>query len=616
MKLKIYITLIIVFIASVAFSQPVLTNLQDNPVLIKYNKTHKLIKTKTSTDTIFLPFFDDFAKPGIYPDSNLWLDMNVYINNTSAENPPTIGVVTFDVLDSVGHLYDNAGPSEFIADKLTSKPIDLNYSPADSIYLSFYYQAQGFTGNAPEVGDSLILEFKTPQTEWTQIWAGVFDSVFDFKKVMIPITDTTFLKKGFQFRFYNFASIGGSYLPSWSFNSDYWNLDLVKLDKNRSYLDTINDLTFIYRFNNLLKDFSAIPWPHYNYDNSNDKKEINFNYKNIGYDTINTTRYFVRDNYADASPSLISTFGNDNVLPFSETNTTIPYTTNTFELDNSVDSADWHIKLYLLTDTIETTKQLRWNDTTRYCQHFYNYYAYDDGTAENGYGISGTGTASAMVAYMYYTLMPDTLRAFQIFFNRTRNDYTQNIPIYLTVWDNLDGKPNNIIYQQSTVTPAFKDSIYEFVNYKLDEPIFIQDTFFIGWQKTQEDLINIGFDNNTDTKEKLFYNISGAWTQSTFKGSLMLRPVFGKELPLKINNNKTLKQINIFPNPANNFINIAYADYSNNDDVIIYNNIGTIAYKSKVEPQINLQELPQGIYILKIVSNKQIIATKKIIIIH
>ncbi len=616
MRKKTYITIIIVFVTNLVISQPVLTNLQDNPVLIKYNKTHKLIKIKNTTDTLTLPVFDDFAKQGIYPDSSIWLDMSVYINNTSGENPPSIGVATFDALDSIGHLYDNAGPNKFIADKLTSKPINLDYLPSDSIYLSFYYQARGFTGNAPEAGDSLVLEFKTPQTEWTHIWVAIFDSTFDFKKVMIPITDTTFLKKGFQFRFYNYASIGGSYLPSWSFNSDYWNLDFVNLNKNRSYLDTINDLTFIYKFDNLLKTYTAIPWTHFNYDNSYDKKQINIHYKNLGYDTINCTRFFTRDNYADASPKLINNFGTDNVLPFSEQNETINYTNNTFENYNLIDSADWHIKLYLKTDTISARKIYRWNDTITYCQHFYNYYAYDDGTAENGYGISGTGTSSAMIAYKFNTIMPDTLRAFQIFFNRTRNDYTETIPIYLTVWDNLNGKPNNIIYQQSTTTPIFKDSIYEFVNYKLDNPIFIQDTFFIGWQKTTEDLINIGFDNNNDTKEKLFYNISGAWIQSTFKGSLMLRPVFGKILPAGINKTKKLKNVKIYPNPVNNFINISYADYSSNDDVIIYNNLGAITYKSKIKSQIDLSNISQGIYFLKIVSNKKIIATKKIIIIH
>jgi len=230
--MKIYITFIVLLIASISFSQPVLTSLQDNPTIIKYNRTHKFIKTKITIDTLSLPFFDDFAKRNIYPDSSLWLDMNIFVNTSAGENPPSVGVATFDALDSIGHLYDDAGPTQFIADKLTSKPIDLNGTSADSIYLSFYYQARGFTGNAPEESDSLVLEFKTPQTNWTHIWVAVFDSTFDFKKVMLPITDTTYLKKGFQFRFYNYATIGGSYLPSWSFNSDYWNIDFVNLDKN------------------------------------------------------------------------------------------------------------------------------------------------------------------------------------------------------------------------------------------------------------------------------------------------------------------------------------------------------------------------------------------------
>lgn len=619
MKRKVLIILLFTTLFSISklIAQPVLINLQENPTLIKYNKTHKLTNYKTTIDTLSLPFFDDFAKTKIYPDSSIWLDMNVFINTTAGDNPPSIGVATFDALDSTGNLYPNAGPNDFIGDYLTSKPIDLNYLPSDSIYLSFFYQARGLTGNAPEIGDSLVLEFKTPNKNWTYIWAGVFDSTFNFKQVFIPIIDTTYLKKGFQFRFYNYASIGGNYLPSWSFNSDYWNLDFINLDKNRTNNETINDVCFIYNYNSFLKNFTSMPWTHFNYDNSQDIKKINFNYKNLGSDTINITKYFNRINITTNYSLPLASFGVDNVLPYAVTNDTLVYSNDkTFEQNQSIDSADWEIKAYLKTDTIALRQNLRWNDTISFIQHFYNYYAYDDGTPENGYGISGTGTEYAKIAYMYNTLMPDSLRAIQIYFNPTRNDYTETIPFYLTIWDNKNGKPNNIIYQKSTSTPVFKDSIYEFSNYILDSVIFLQDTFFIGWQKTVEDLINIGFDNNNDTKEKLYYNISGTWVQSTFKGSLMMRPVFGKELPASIKKDNILKNINIYPNPANNFIYIDYANYSSNDDVIIYDNLGSIAYKSKIKSQINISNLSQGLYFIRIISKNQQSETKKIMIIH
>ena len=58
-----------------------------------------------------------------------------------------------------GEFYSNSGYDvSFIADYLSSQPINLDYSADKNIYLSFYYQPQGF-GDSPEETDSLILEF-------------------------------------------------------------------------------------------------------------------------------------------------------------------------------------------------------------------------------------------------------------------------------------------------------------------------------------------------------------------------------------------------------------------------------------------------------------------------
>ena len=47
------------------------------------------------------------------------------------------------------------------------------------------------------------------------------------------------------------------------------------------------------------------------------------------------------------------------------------------------------------------------NDTLDYEQAFYNYYAYDDGTAEKAYGLIGTG---AKLAIHFHANEPDTLK--------------------------------------------------------------------------------------------------------------------------------------------------------------------------------------------------------------
>ena len=76
-----------------------------------------------------------------YPDSNLWQDNSVFINRNYGVNPITIGVATFDGLNSNGRAYDMTftGTDSENADTLSSQLIDL--SDADTAYFMFYYQS-------------------------------------------------------------------------------------------------------------------------------------------------------------------------------------------------------------------------------------------------------------------------------------------------------------------------------------------------------------------------------------------------------------------------------------------------------------------------------------------
>ena len=77
--------------------------------------------------------------------ASLWQDEFVFKNDNFPVGPPSIGVVTFDGLDENGYPYDwSSASAQGVADFLTSKPINLGSSQvADSVYLSFLYQAGG-----------------------------------------------------------------------------------------------------------------------------------------------------------------------------------------------------------------------------------------------------------------------------------------------------------------------------------------------------------------------------------------------------------------------------------------------------------------------------------------
>ena len=73
---------------------------------------------------------------------------------------------------------------------------------------------------------------------------------------MIPITNVNYLKKGFQFRFKNRATLSG--------NTDHWNIDYVYLNKTRAKADTsFNDVSFVYNGTPLLKNYRQMPWEQF-----------------------------------------------------------------------------------------------------------------------------------------------------------------------------------------------------------------------------------------------------------------------------------------------------------------------------------------------------------------
>ena len=342
-----------------------------------------------------LPFFDDFSQQEYYPDGSKWIDNAVYINSNYAVNPISYGVATFDGLDSTGYPYNFFNSTaQGVADYLTSKPIDLS-NPTDSVYLSFFYQPQGL-GNKPESADSLKLEFfRLSDSTWVRKWAAGGSSVQPFKQVMVPV-DTAFHKTDFQFRFKNYATLSG--------NVDHWNVDYVYLNDNRNYLDTaVNDVALIGNFYNFLNEFTRMPWQHYISDTvgmgfmataidvaykNNSSTDYNVDYK-YNVITDNGSGLIIEDYPAGLAgkpllaystlvePQFVYKSGaNDFKFPYDDT--------ATFKV--------FQVKNYFSIGTLDAHQE---NDTVVSYQVFGNDYAYDDGSAEVGYGVQGIGSKLA-----------------------------------------------------------------------------------------------------------------------------------------------------------------------------------------------------------------------------
>jgi hypothetical protein len=626
MNKRIYHILIILLFPALLHSQEIMTGLYTNALVRNASKT---MKTTKSTGQLHLPFVDDFSSVSIFPDDSLWADKYAFVNSSYPYYPPTVGVATLDALNDTGALYTEATAFGFAADSLTSNEILLDsiygsdtvaLKISDSLYFSFYYQPQG-NGNAPEVDDSLVLEFYSPKdTAWYHIWSSAGSTLAEFytdynvffKQVMIPITDSvTYFHKGFRFRFCNYASLANNSMPSWAGNVDNWNIDYVYLNKGRNMADSVyKDIAFVEPAPSTLKNYYAMPWSQYCVNPAAEMKDTMYmTISNL--DTVTYNSSYKYDVY-DESGSVVYPYngGSYNIDPFVSSGYQyyFPHARPTVNFDYTCggeDSASFSI-VHVIKEGILGDSR-RQNDTVTFEQKFYNYYAYDDGTAEAGYGLT---PANSTLAYKFTLNHPDTLRAVKMFFNQTYDNATLQY-FYLTLWNDDAGYPKDIIYQHAGYKPVFTDSLNKYHTYYInDTTIILGGTFYVGWQQMTDDNLNLGFDKNTDVQDKIFYNTGSGWANTMYHGALMIRPVLGKVIQgIAAVNEFTAEenQLMIYPNPTNgNEIHIqlpsGMKEQESSCTISIYDMFGRLVCAVPYAEQFQLPEFSGGIYILGVTS--------------
>ncbi|HBE43788.1 MAG TPA: hypothetical protein DDW27_21860 [Bacteroidales bacterium] len=580
--------------------QEVVTGLTSNPLL--KNKRSQYAKS-LSADTLKLPFFDDFSGHEIFPDKRKWSDEYVFINNTYSDKQVTTGIATFDALNSSGRLYETASDIVFRADYLTSQPVDLNFPASENIWLSFYYQPGGL-GDLPEENDTLTLHFYAPEEmRWYSVWRVSGDSTGKFKPVILKIDQARFLKKGFRFRFINYASLSPNKIdPSMIGNCDHWNIDYVLLDRNRNEGDTIfPDVAFRKPFRSLLKNHEAMPLKHFNKIYLQEMgATIPISYRNNDTIIRNVTRNFrIWDVYKNSEAVSFSA-GATNINPLTSVdyNANLFYTFNT----NNEDSALFKVTSWLVTDDFDP----KGNDTVVYYQRFSNYFAFDDGSAEAGYGINGLGSRNAMVAFRFRSFTEDTLRAISICFNDSYMNANQRI-FGLMVWNDNNGLPGDVIYSRQEVMLEQGNDINGFHTYFLPSGVAVKNYFYVGWKQRSETFLNAGFDVNTPHRGNLLYWMNGNWFTSQKSGTLMIRPVVGPPVNTSVNDiyYKTVPLLNFFPNPATDYITFdpkdLYGPYLY--EVAIYDIHGRELIKVRLDNKVDISSLKTGIYIVTLRRN-------------
>ena len=656
----------------------------------------------------FLPFFDDFSQSTLYPDSTKWTDIDVMVNDGFPMCPPNRNVATFDVLDANGRVHDYAISNAFVAEYLTSVRIRLDsimepspraLTPADSVYLSFYYQPQG-NGNAPEGQDSLVLQFGTTterqeflyldyqnytiaeifdhmqvdtlfpgDTVWafgecnpslyalvpdtlTSITQGMFsvpcDSVFTtvadttwyhiwsvagqkledfmaendgqyFKQVMIPITDLKYFRNDFYFRFFNYASIVNASHPAERSNEDNWNIDFVYLNINHTANDTDYPmLTFSGRRPSFFNRYQSMPYRQYCASpNTAIRENLELDIANLdGID--HQANYYYTVKQIGGGQSYERHLDPVTIHPYRETgylqcpeyggeSPACPFVNELFTFSVWYDSVSYEVCHYVY----DSTSVPPLVDSMVYRTGMYNYYAYDDGIPELGFGVS---TAGGRFAVRFDLAEYDTIQGVQLLFNHTLND-ANNKYFDIVVWKEENNKPGEEIYRLESQRPQWQEQPYRFTYYKFDKVVTCASAFYIGIEQRSNYNANIGLDASIDNSQYTFINVYGSWQPSSVHGSLMIRPVVGHSYYIGVEENGSStgsEAFAIYPNPANDILHLEGA--FEGGQTAIYDLTGRKVYQGAYQPEIGVSGLKNGLYFIQIVTAEGQVFTQKFII--
>lgn len=241
----------------------------------------------------------------------------------------------------------------------------------------------------------------------------------------------------------------------------------------------------------------------------------------------------------------------------------------------------------------------------------YNYYAYDDGIPELGYGVSNAG---GMFAVRFDISDYDTIQGVQMLFNHTLNDANDKY-FDIMVWKDENGKPGDTIFTMKGQRPQWQEQPYRFTYYKFNRPVTTANSFYIGIQQSSNGLINIGFDTSIDNIGYNFVNTNGSWQPSSMPGSLMIRPVVGASYYIGVEENGASTHsgtLTVYPNPASDMLHLE-GDFENGQ-VSLFDLTGRIVYQGVYQHDIVVSSLNNGMYFIQVVTAEGQVINQKFII--
>jgi hypothetical protein len=250
------------------------------------------------------------------------------------------------------------------------------------------------------------------------------------------------------------------------------------------------------------------------------------------------------------------------------------------------------------------------NDTATLRQYFYNYYAYDDGTAERGYSNSAAG---GMIAMKFRAEVADSLLGLFVYWLPTGVNVTAET-FLLRAWGDGGTQPGSELGENFNYHhPAFHQQGENYFSYySYDNPIAVNGNFYVGWVQSGSVGLPVGNDKSgTVNATKVFYNngFEQPWTPSSISGALMIRPVFKSGKSSVWNSVSELQTISpsIYPNPFSESFTVQGLDEQSAYTISVISSTGQListSIQSHVTSfEMENNNLSNGIYFIQITNN-------------
>ncbi|MDR0941370.1 MAG: lamin tail domain-containing protein, partial [Bacteroidales bacterium] len=393
-------------------------SINDSIVLSFYCQAGGNADSPEAQDSLVLEYYTPFARQGVFINeiTHQWIEVfnatdtvvslaGYYLIADTLEGIPEQEMTQWHIpaiaaIAPYSHAIVSAGDfgiSDFTSNRyylLSSTRTVVDSAFLESTVSAEISYARLPDGN-PEWSFSVIETPAQPNDTWHTLWniggGGQQNEEFTFHQ--IPLNAAKYLQKGFRFRFKNYASLSND--VSHARNEDFWHIDMVWIDANREKnKPNIADVAFSTPITPLFNRYTALPKAHFSQLTEDDfRMTAESSFRNFDAISRKIKFHFAVHNSHNNNSVSFPSFETD-LNPYqivSERDILTDHDVEFFDYltDESatVDSIDFEFQYFFTDNNNPLFDQYRWNDTSRVKLTLANYYAYDDGTPEAGYGL-------------------------------------------------------------------------------------------------------------------------------------------------------------------------------------------------------------------------------------